>query len=108
MKQYIFTIIFALLILGAQAKHKESYYYVGVWDGSSVQINNPNIVNKNKFCIGLIRINGKKVKTNYKIGGIEINPANFEFKKGQEFLIEIVAKKDCEPSFNSTGFKIQR
>lgn len=108
MKQYIFTIIFGLLVFGASAKHKKSYYYVGVWDGNSVQINNPNVVNKNKYCISLIRVNGKKVKTNYNIGGIEFNPASLEFKQGQEFLIEIVAKKDCEPSFNSKGFSIQR
>jgi len=95
-------------MIGAEAKNKETYYFVGVWDGNTVQINNPNVVNKNKYCISLIRINGKKVKTNYKIGGIEINPSNFEFKEGQEFLIQIDAKKDCEPSFNSSGFNIQR
>jgi hypothetical protein len=64
--------------------------------------------NKNTYCIGLIRINGEKVKTNCKIGGLEVNPANFEFKERQAFLIEIVAEKACEPSFNSKGRSIQR
>ena len=100
--------VFGLLVFSAHSKSKQTYYFVGVWDGNVVQINNPNVVNKNKYCISLIRINGKKVKANYKIGGIEFNPSALELKEGQEFLIEITAKKDCEPSFNSKGFRLQR
>lgn len=107
MPRLIFTMIFVLLLFSATAGNKKPYYYVGVWDGNALQINNPNVVNKNKFCIKSIRINGAKIKTNYKIGGIEINPASYGFEVGQEFLIEIMANKDCEPTFHSEGFKLQ-
>ncbi len=108
MRQLIFTIVFGLLVISAFAGRKKSYYFVGVWDGKEVKINNPNVVNKNKFCIKYIRINGVKIKANYKEGGIIIDPKTYGFSQGKEFLFEIVANEDCEPSFHSEGFKMQR
>lgn len=107
MSRLIFTMVFGLLLFSATAGNGKPFYFVGVWNGNALQINNPNVVNKNKFCVSSIRINGVKVKTNYKIGGIEIDPANYGFKKGQELLIEISGKKDCEPTFHSEGFNLQ-
>ena len=60
------------------------------------------------FCVKKIVINGKKIKTNYKIGGIEINPEELDFKPEEELLIQIDSKKDCEPTFHSKGFRVQR
>jgi hypothetical protein len=107
-KQYIFTIVFGLLLNIGYAQKTKTTYFVGVWDGNMIQINNPNVVGKNSFCVQKIVINGKKIKTNYKIGGIEINPEEFNFKPEDELLIQIDSKKDCEPTFHSKGFKLQR
>lgn len=107
-KQYIFTIIFGLLVLVATAGKPESSYFTGKWDGNMVQINNPKNANKNKYCIKKIYVNGKKIKVNYKSQGIEFNPADYGFEEGQDLLIEIQAKDDCEPSFHSEGFIPQR
>jgi hypothetical protein len=107
-KQYIFTMIFGLLIFQLWAKPPKTTYFVGKWDGNTVQINNPQIVNKNAFCIAEIMINGKKVKTNYKIGGIEFDPATYGFVSGTELLIAIKHRHDCDPTFHSSGFKVQR
>jgi len=60
MKQYIFTIIFGLLILWPKKKNKETYYYAGVWGGSTIQRNNTNLAHKNMYFSSLIRINGEK------------------------------------------------
>lgn len=108
LKQYIFTIIFGLLIVSAQAKKPKTTYYVGVWDGTAVQLNNPNVVGKRKFCVKKMTINGQKIKTNYKIGGIEFNPADYGFKEGDEILLEVISLADCEATFHSKGFSIQR
>ena len=108
LKQYIFTIIFGLLLVSAQAKKPKTTYYVGVWDGTAVQLNNPNLVGKKKFCVKSIIINGQKVKTNYKIGGIEFNPSDYGFNEGDEILLEIVSLPDCAATFHSKGFSIQR
>ena len=107
-KQYIFTIIFGLLISVAHAKKPKTTYYVGVWDGTAVQINNPNVVGKKKFCVLSMTINGKKIKTNYKIGGIEFNPADYGFKEGDELLFTMNSRQDCEATFHSKGFILQR
>jgi hypothetical protein len=108
LKQYIFTIIFGLLVFTATAKKPKVVYYVGVWDGTAVQINNPNVVGKNKYCIERMTINGKKIKIDYKIGGLEFNPADYGFKEGDEVLLTLMTKSDCEPTFHSKGFSLQR
>lgn len=108
LKQYIFTIIFGLLVLTAMAVKPKTSYFTGKWDGNMIQINNPQKANKNKFCIKKIYVNGKKIRTDYKSQGIEFNPGDFGFTEGEELLIEIIANDDCEPSFHSTGFIPQR
>ena len=85
MKQYIFTIIFGLLILGPKKKNKETHYYVGVWGGSTIQRNNTNQAHKNMCFSGLIRINDEKVNENYNIGGLEINPEILNSRKDKRF-----------------------
>jgi hypothetical protein len=107
-KQYIFTIIFGLLLVSGYAKPPKTTYFAGKWDGNAVQINNPQVVNKNAYCITQITINGKKVKTIYKIGGIEFDPASYGFEPQSQLLIAIKHRHDCEPTFNSSGFKVQR
>ena len=100
--------IFGLLVITATAKKPKVVYYVGVWDGNAVQINNPNVVGKNKYCVQNMTINGKKIKTDYKIGGIEFNPANYDFKEGDEILLTLYTRTDCEVTFHSKGFILQR
>ncbi|CAG5087610.1 hypothetical protein [Parvicella tangerina] len=107
-KQYIFTIIFGLLVIVATAGKPKTSYFTGKWDGNMVQINNPKRANKNKFCIKKIYVNGKKIKANYKSQGIEFDPSAYGFEEGQELLIEIISKDDCEPTFHSEGFIPQR
>jgi hypothetical protein len=107
-KQYIFTMIFGLLVLQLWSKPPKTSYFAGKWDGNVVQINNPQVVNKNAFCITQITINGKKVKTMYKIGGIEFDPKDYDFEAGTELLIAIKHRQDCDPTFQSSGFKVQR
>jgi len=85
MKQYIFTIIFELLILGSQIKTRQTYWYVSLWSEITIHTKSPNLTYKNMPCSGLIRINGEKVKINYKIGGIEINPEILNSRKGKRF-----------------------
>jgi len=107
MKNFLFTILFGLLTVTLTAGGGKTYYFVGVWDGNNIQVNNPQQTDKNKFCIKTIRINGVKVKADYKIGGIDIDAKALGFKSGQELLIEINTKEDCEPSFHSEGFTLQ-
>jgi hypothetical protein len=107
-KQYIFTMVFGLLLFYASAKPPKTSYFVGKWDGNTIQINNPQVVNKKKFCVLNITVNGKKIKTTYKIGGIEFDPTEYGFTEGTELLITISHRSDCEPTFNSKGFKIQK
>lgn len=106
--QYIFTIVFGLLFNFAYAGKPKTTYYTGVWDGNAVQLNNPNVVGKNKYCIVKMTVNGQKIKTNYKIGGIEFDPATYGLKEGDELLISIISQSDCEPTFHSKGFNQQR
>lgn len=107
-KQYIFTIVFGLLLTLTYAKPPKTSYFVGKWDGNTIQINNPQVVNKKQFCILNITVNGKKIKTEYKIGGIEFDPSEYGFKEGAELLITISHRKDCEPTFHSKGFRPQK
>jgi hypothetical protein len=100
--------IFGLLMLSALAKPPKTSYFVGKWDGNAIQINNPQVINKTSFCITQITINGKKVKTTYKIGGIEFDPATYGFEPEAELLIAIKHRHDCDPTFHSSGFKVQR
>lgn len=107
-KQYIFTIIFGLLVLTATAGKPKTAYFTGKWDGNMVQINNPQKANKNDFCIRKLYVNGKKIKVNYKSQGIEFDPSEYGFKEGDELLIQIISNNDCEPTFHSEGFIPQR
>lgn len=107
-KQYIFTIIFGLLVISATAGKPKSSYFTGKWDGNMIQINNPQKANKNKYCIKKVYVNGKKIKVNYKSQGIQFNPGQYGFNSGEELLIEIKQNDDCEPTFHSEGFIPQR
>lgn len=107
MKHFLFTILFGLLCVTLTANGGKTLYFVGVWDGNSIQINNPQRTDKNKFCINKIQINGVKIKTDYKTGGIEIDASALGFKAGDQMLIEIKTEGDCDPSFHSAGFHIQ-
>ena len=106
--QYIFTIIFGLLVIVATAGKPKSSYFTGTWDGNMVQINNPQKANKNKYCIKKIYVNGKKIKVNYKSQGIQFDLSAYGFTAGEELLIEIIQNNDCEPTFHSEGFIPQR
>jgi hypothetical protein len=106
--QYIFTMVFGLLLFSAYAKPPKTSYFVGKYDGNLIQINNPQVVNKKQFCVLNITVNGKKIKTDYKIGGVEFNPSEYGFAEGTELLITISHRKDCEPTFHSQGFKSQK
>lgn len=107
-KQYIFTMVFGLLLIYPYAKPPKTSYFVGKSDGNLIQINNPQVVNKKQFCITNVTINGKKIKTDYKIGGVEIDLTAYGFEEGTELLVTITHKNDCEPTFHSAGFKSQK
>ncbi|MCB9194807.1 MAG: hypothetical protein H6598_01100 [Flavobacteriales bacterium] len=107
-KQYIFTIVFGLLTILSFAGKPKTVYFTGTWDGNMIQINNPQEVGKNKFCVAKIYVNGKKIKTDYKTQGIEFDLSAFGFKEGDELLIQIDHSSDCEPTFHSEGFIPQR
>lgn len=108
MKHYLFTLIFGLLFISASAGKLKTSYFSGVWDGKIVQIINPRIVGKNKFCIKKIYINGVKIKVNYKAGGLEINPSDYGFSPDDELLIEVKSLSDCDAKFHSEGFILQK
>lgn len=108
LNQYIFTMVFGLLLSFGYAAKPKNVYFTGSWDGNLIQINNPQAVGKNQFCVTKIFINGKKIKTDYKTQGIEFNPSDYGFSEGQELLIQIIHGDDCEPTFHSQGFHPQR
>ena len=69
----------------AQEKKQRNLLLRGLWSERIIQRNNPNLAHKNMYFSSLIRINGEKVKINYKIGGIEINPEILNSRKGKRF-----------------------
>ncbi len=81
LKQYIFTTFFALLLVTSHAGKGKTYYFTGSWDGNMVEILNAQMMNKNKYCIKKVYINGRKLKINYKTSVLDINPEDFGFKK---------------------------
>jgi len=108
LKQYIFTTFFVLLLVTSYAGKGKTYYFTGSWDGNMVEIFNAQQMNKNKFCIKKVYINGKKIKMNYKNSLLDINPEAYGFKKDEEFLIQIDTQGNCRPDFNSEGFILQK
>jgi hypothetical protein len=107
-KQYISTLFFGLLLNTSLAGNGKTYHFTGVWDGNSVQIINPQVVNKNKFCIHKMYINGVKIKGKFKSGGIELDLSDYGFTKDDDLLITMECKSDCNPSFHSEGFILQQ
>jgi hypothetical protein len=107
-RQYIFTLLFGLLLNSAFAGDGKTYHFTGVWDGNSVQIINPQEIGKNKFCIQKMYVNGVKIKGKFKTGGIELDLTDYGFTKDDDLLITITCKSNCNPSFHSEGFILQK
>lgn len=96
MKKLLYTIL--LTSLSWFTAKAEVYVLEGVYQGKDVYVQNPFSSEGVGFCIFEVTVNGEITSDEINSSAFAVDLAMYEFKLGDEVIITIKSKSDCEPN----------
>lgn len=92
------SIILLTLTLGtATGQDGEKVVVEGEYHEKNLYVNNPMSESGVGFCVNEVRVNGDISSDEWNSSAFEVDLANFNLEPGEEVIIEISHKDDCNP-----------
>jgi len=96
MMKFIHTLVLASLCFFSL--NAEVYVLEGVYQGKDVYVQNPFSSEGVGFCIYEVTVNGEITSDEINSSAFAVDLAMYEFNLGDEVIITIKSKSDCEPN----------